>query len=260
MLLQHAHRGRRREHDVDLVLLDDLPPDAGIGADRRAFVHHRRHAGDQRAVDDVAVADHPADVGGGEHGLAGATDEDVLHRRRQRHGIAAGVALHALGLAGRARGVEDVGRLGGFHPVAGHVGVHVLGAQRGVIDVASRDLVEALVEAAVDHQHLVGLGLRELDGLVEQMFVGHGLAAAHAGIRRNDELRLGIVDARRQRSGSEAAEHHRVDRADAGAGEDREGRLGDHRHVDQHAVALAHAERLHDAAMRITSDFSSAKL
>ena len=42
------------------------------GRDRQAFVHDGRHAGDQRAVDDVAVADHPADVAGGEVGLAGA--------------------------------------------------------------------------------------------------------------------------------------------------------------------------------------------
>ena len=31
LLLQDAGGGRGREHDVDLVLLDDLPPDARIG-------------------------------------------------------------------------------------------------------------------------------------------------------------------------------------------------------------------------------------
>ena len=53
-----------------------------------------------------------------------------------------------------------------------------------------------------------------------------------------------VVDARGEARRGEAAEHHRVDRADARAGEHREHRLGDHRHVDQHAVALAHALRL----------------
>jgi len=122
----------------------------------------------------------------------------------------------------------------------------VLGAQRRVIDVAARDLVEGLIEATVDHQHLLGFELGKVDRLVEQMLVRHRLAAAHAGVGRNNELRFGIVDARRQRAGGEAAEHHGVDGADARAGEDGEGRFGDHRHVDQHAVALLHAERLHD--------------
>ena len=31
---------------------------------RQAFVHQRRHAGDQRAINDVAVTDNPANVAG----------------------------------------------------------------------------------------------------------------------------------------------------------------------------------------------------
>ncbi len=92
----------------------------------RPFVHDGRHAGDQRAVDDVAVAHHPADVAGGKVGLARLAQEDVLHARGQRHGIAAGVALHTLGLAGGAAGVERVARVGGVQPLAGHHGIQVL--------------------------------------------------------------------------------------------------------------------------------------
>jgi hypothetical protein len=55
-----------------------------------------------------------------------------------------------------------------------------------------------------------------------------------------------IVDARGQRPGGEATENDRVDGADACAGEHRESGFGDHRHVDQDAVALADAEVLHD--------------
>ena len=55
---------------------------------------------------------------------------------------------------------------------------------------------------------------------------------------------LRVVDARREARRGEAAEHDRVDGADARAGEHREHRLGNHRHVDQHAIAAADAERL----------------
>ncbi len=42
------------------------------------------------------------------------------------------------------------------------------------------------------------------------------------------------------RASGEAAEDHRVDRADAGAGEHGDHGLGDHRHVDGHYVAAVH--------------------
>jgi hypothetical protein len=84
------------------------------------------------------------------------------------------------------------------------------------------------------------------DRFVEQALVGYCLAAAHAGIRGDDQFRGRVVDTRGQRSGSKATEDDRVDGADACAGEHGEHRLGDHRHVDQDAVALADAQALHD--------------
>ena len=241
LLLQHPDRGRRREHRRHLVLLDQAPPDAGIGADRQALVHDRRHAGDQRAVDDVAVADHPADVAGREVGFAGLAAEDVLHARRQRHRVAAGVALHALGPAGRAAGVEGVAGVGGIDPGAGHDGVEMALAQRRVEGVAPGRQRHRR-QAAIDQQHLRRLVRRPGDRLVEQRLVGDHLAGAAAGVGADDHFRLGVVDPARQADAGEAAEHHRMDRTDAGAGEHRERRLGDHRHVDQDPVPLGHAE------------------
>ena len=81
--------------------------------------------------------------------------------------------------------------------------------------------------------------LREPHRLVDQVLVGHRLAAAHAGVGGDHHLRLRVVDARGEARRGEAAEHDRMDRADARAGEHRERRLGDHRHVDQHAIAAA---------------------
>ncbi len=92
----------------------------------RPFVQHGRHPAQQRRVDDVAVADDPADVARGEdratagHRVHRAVDagriEDVLDRRRERDRVAAGVALHALRRAGRAARVEDVARLVRLEP------------------------------------------------------------------------------------------------------------------------------------------------
>jgi hypothetical protein len=54
---------------------------------------------------------------------------------------------------------------------------------------------------------------------VEQRLVGDDAAGLDAAGGRDDELRPGIVDARGQFAGREAAEHHRVHRADARAGQ-----------------------------------------
>ena len=50
--------------------------------------------------------------------------------------------------------------------------------------------------------------------------------------------------------GGEAAEHHRVHRADAGTGEHAEQRLRNHRHVEDHPIALADAEIGEDRGQR----------
>ena len=56
------------------------------------------------------------------------------------------------------------------------------------------------------------------------------------------DARPGVVDAGRQLVRRKPAEHHRMHRADPGAGQHRDRRLRHHRHVDQHAVALADPE------------------
>ena len=71
LLLDRPDRGGRGEQRLDAVLRDHPPERAGVrGADRLALVEHGRRAGDQRRVDDVGVADDPADVGGGPPHLA----------------------------------------------------------------------------------------------------------------------------------------------------------------------------------------------
>ena len=96
-------------------VLGDHPPERARvrRADRLALVEHRGRADEQRRVDDVGVADDPADVAGGPEHVARADVVDVAHAPRQRHRVTAVVAHDALGLAGRAGGVEHVERVGG---------------------------------------------------------------------------------------------------------------------------------------------------
>ena len=170
----------------------------------------------------------------------------MFHRCRQRHGVTASVTLDTLRLAGGAGGIKDVRGIGRLDPGYRHFGIHELRTQRRVVDVAAFNLVETLVQTTIDHQHLGRLFLSQVDRLVKQVLIGNGFAATHAGIGRNNQLRRAIVDTGGQRAGSKAAEHDRVDGADPRTGEHRESRFGNHRHVDQHAVALADAEALHD--------------
>jgi len=74
------------------------PKGAGIGRPYRLpLVEDGGTAGQQRRVDDVGMADHPTDIGGGEEDLAGLDAVDVLERPVQRHRVAAIVAHDALG-------------------------------------------------------------------------------------------------------------------------------------------------------------------
>ena len=92
---------------------DHAPERARVGrADRLPLVEHRRAAVQERRVDDVRVADDPADVRRRPVHLARLDVVDVLHRPRERDRVAAVVAHDPLRLAGRPRRVEDVERVG----------------------------------------------------------------------------------------------------------------------------------------------------
>ena len=147
------------------------------------------------------------------------------------------VAHDALGLTGGARGVEDIqgirrghghatGRRGGTN---GAVPVHVATFQQ------FRHRLRTLLHHA--GRHLV---LRHVDGGIQQGLVLDDTIGLDATGGRQDGLRLGVVDPGRQFVGGEAAEHHGVDRTDAGAGQHGDGRFGNHRHVDDDPVALFH--------------------
>ena len=239
LLLEHPHRRGRTEHRRDLVLLNKAPPDARIGPNGQALIHDGGHAMQKRPIDDVAVPHHPADVAGGEVRFPRVAHEDVLHRGGQVHHVAAGVPLHALRTTGGSARVKRVARMGCFHPLARHLRAHMCSRQAGVIFVATRRH-RHVGQAAVDHQHLAGLALGQFNRLVQQPLIGNHLAAAAARIGTHDHLGLGVIDAAGQGHTGKSTEHHGVDRANAHTGQHGKRGLGDHRHVDQDPIALAH--------------------
>ena len=190
--------GAVKKH-VDLVVVDEPPERPGIGgADGLALVEHRGGAGDQRPVHDVGMADDPADVRCGEHGVPRPDPVDVAHRPVHGHRVAAAVADHALGRAGGAGGVEDVERVrrGDGHRVDGlrGRGQFVPVVPDGVAACVFRALVGKAVAVGHDHGgHVVG-GLFHGIGNGGQVF--HAPGRLDASRRRHDRLGCGVVDAR----------------------------------------------------------------
>ena len=82
--------------------------------------------------------------------------------------------------------------------------------------------------------------------IVGHLLERHDRPAPVAAIGGDEQARLRVVDAIAQRLGGEAAKDDGVHRADARAGQHRDRQLGDERHVERHAVALADAEPLED--------------
>ena len=96
-----------------------------------------------------------------------------------------------------------------------------------------------------DHDHRLdafGLFDRRVDVSLERDFP----ASAKALVRGDDDLGFRVRDAARQRIGREAAEHDRMDRADARASEHCVSRLGNHGQVDRDAITLLDAVGFQD--------------
>ena len=240
-LHQRADRGRRGVDDVDLVLVDHLPEARHGRVIRHAFEHHRDRAVGERPVDDVAVAGHPADVGGTPVDVAVVIVEHVLMRQRNVDQKAAGGVQHALRLAGRARSVQDEQRVLGVHLLARAVRPDGLG-DLVVIDVAPR--LHFHRRAGAPHDDDGADAARPFGGHVGIRLQRNLAAAADALVGGDDHARTRVLDAAGQRVRRKAAEHHRVDRPDARAGEHRHRHFGDHRQIDGDAVALLDAARL----------------
>ena len=206
------------EHGLGAVGGDHAPERARVGgAHRLALVEHRGRAGEQRRVDDVGVADDPADVARGEPRVARLDAVDVAHRPAQRDGVATVVAHDALGAAGGPGGVEDVERVGGGDlDAVGGLGVS---DQLGPVEllpvgVALADGGPGLV--ALQDDDRLGLVAAAVEGGVEQRLVLDHPGGLDPAAGRDDHGRLGVLDPGGQLGCGEAPEHDRVDRRRAG--------------------------------------------
>ena len=232
--------GGRGVEDVDLVLLDDLPPAVPGRRVGGALVHDRGGGVGQGAVDDVAVPGDPADVRRRPVDvLVGLDVEDEAVGGRDMGQVAPRGVEDPLGLGRRPAGVHDVQRV---------LGVEGLGLvrRRLAVDHLVPPHVAALVPrhvlaGAPHHQDLLHFG-RSGDCFVHRRLERAGRAAAVAPVGRDDEVRITVEDAAAQRVGGEAAEDHGVRRPQAGAGQHGHHRLGDHGHVDGDLVARLHPQ------------------
>jgi len=98
--------------------------------------------------------------------------------------------------------------------------------------------------ALVDDDLLDGAAAAHAERLVDGRLQRHFLAAAVLAVGGDHQTGLGIDDAFLHALRGEAAEHHGVDRADAGASLHGHHRLDRHRQIDEHAVAFLHAQLL----------------
>jgi len=106
--------------------------------------------------------------------------------------------------------------------------------------VAARERLAGALLALQDHTRGRCV-LGDLECGVQHRLVVDGPRRLDAARGRDDDGRSRVVDARREFVCGEPAEYHRMHRAEPCAREHRDHRLGDHRHIDDDAVALADA-------------------
>ena len=237
---QHPHRRRRREYHIDAVLLNHLVEHRVVRIVRRPLPKHRRRPRHQRRIDNVAVPHHPANVRHTPEHILVFDIPEVLEMVVCAHHIPAVHMDDALRLARRAAGIEDIQRILGVHHfrravnrLAGQqlVKVGFAGAQIGPGQFPPPD-DDGVQAVAPDHR------------LIGDAFQIHLAAPAVAHIAGNQRFRLGVLDAVPQRPHAEPGIDHAVDGANPRAGQHTDGPFRRQRHIDDHPVALADAQRL----------------
>jgi hypothetical protein len=159
--------------------------------------------------------------------------------------VAAVVAHHPFGNAGGARCIQDVKGVGGRH---GHAirrgsGPHLFDP----VQVTAWNHGGRLLGALQDDALVRFMG-GDLDGFIQQRFVGNNLLDLDAAGGRYDDFGLGIVDPRGQLIGGKSTEHDGMHGPDAGTGQHGHGGFGNHGHVNQDTVALFHPQPAEDSS------------
>ena len=141
--------GRGGVEDVNAILFDDAPEAVLARMVRGAFIHQCGRAVAKRAVDDVAMAGDPTDVGRAPIRVVLAQIEHPLVGERGSQQVTRRGVQHALRLAGRAAGVKDVKGMLAVERHGGAVGGSV-GHQFVPPEIAARLHFNRLVAAIED--------------------------------------------------------------------------------------------------------------
>ena len=193
----------------------------------------------QRAVDDVAVAGDPSDVGGTPVGVFFFQIEDPFGGEVGADGISAGGVHDAFGFSGGAGGVEDVERMLGVERLGG---ADVGSFRHKIVPpvITALDGVDGGAGAFVDDDvFYAGTGFKRFFDGGKKFDFG---AAAIGSILGDDGGGAAVVNAIDEGVGGESAEDDGVRRADAGAGQHGDGQLRSHAHVDGDTVAFFYAK------------------
>ena len=197
LALDGADGGGRGEEGLHAVLGDDAEEGAGVRrAHRLALVEDRRAAVHERAVDDVRVADRPADVGG-----VPSTPRPAPRRRRS--------ACSSAGRRGGRRCRAPPPSAARWCPTCrgcragrwrrnGHAVVRRCGRQRVVpVDVAAVQELGALLLALQDDDPLRPV-LREREGALVERLVGDDAVRLQPARGGEQQPRPRVVDAGRR--------------------------------------------------------------
>ncbi len=152
--------------------------------------------------------------------------------------VAAMHVHHAFGLAGGTRGVEQEERIFRVHLLGGTISWKL----EQIIEVDFAGSGELNPGPRVDH-HLF-YQFQVFESFIDDAFEGHGLAAPEADVPHNHHLGLRVGNAVAQSGVAQAGIHDRMNRANTCASQHGNRAFDRQGHINDHAVALHHAQRL----------------
>ena len=182
-----------------------LPESIARGEGWHSFKHQGAGADSERAIDNIGVTGHPADVSGTPVGFTLAIVKHILHRHGRLKQVAARRMQYALGFTGRSRGIKNEQRVLTVHPFG--FAVIVDGLQGLVVPNIAGCLPRNVTAGSLYDQD----GVDAIDGFergIDVVFEGHRLTATHTLVGSNHEPASRIIDAIFQCLGGKAAEYH----------------------------------------------------